>query len=315
MGVNANDNSLREAVNDEAALWHARLDSGTADEREFEAWRNADPRHAAAFARIAATADALDTLKGLDQADDPDIAPKPVKNRRQFLIWTAGFVTLAGSLSFWAVTNSRAQASTSVGGRKSIALPDGSQLTLNTDSKASWKFDEKRRRIWLERGEIGVVIAPEKQPCFIYAGSGVVSLTQGDLNARLRDKILDLIMLKGDCLISKADRKAERVTAGEAALAGPTDTHVRSVSASDIQFTSGWRQGELVFDGQTLGVAVEEYNRYLTNKIVIADPELASVRLGGRFTTHDPKDFLASLQSSFGVHVSQGDNGSVLLTR
>lgn len=315
MGVNANDNSSRQAVNDEAALWHARLDSGTADEREFEAWRNADPLHAAAFARIAATADALDSLKGIDLGDDPDIAQPPRQNRRQFLVWAAGFVGLAGSLSFWTLTNSRAQASTSIGGRKSISLPDGSQMTLNTDSKASWKFDTKGRSIWLERGEIGVVVMPDKLPCFIYAGSGIVSLTQGDLNARLRGKTLDLTVLKGDCLISKADRKPEKVATGEAALAGPADTHIRPVSASDIQFTSGWRQGALVFDGQTLGVAVEEYNRYLKDKIVIADPELASVRLGGRFTTHDPKDFLASLQSSFGIHVSQGDSGSVLLTR
>ena len=314
-GVNTNDNSSRQGVNDEAARWHVRLDSASADEQEFEAWRNADPRHAAAFARIIATSDSLDTLKGLDFTDDPDIKPVSRHTRRQFVFLAAGFVGLAGSFSLWALTKSRAQASTPIGVTKAISLPDGSQLTLNTDSKVSWKFGGKGRRMWLERGEIGVVIARNNQPCFIHAGSGIISLTEGDLNARLRDKTLDLTVLKGDCTVTNADRKTQRVTAGEAALAGPADTHIRPVSASDIQFTSGWREGELLFDGQTLGVAVEEYNRYLKDKIVIADPELASIRLGGRFKTRDPKDFIASLQSSFDIHVSQGDGGSVILSR
>lgn len=313
--MNANDNSSRETINEEAALWHARLDSGTADERAFEAWRNADPRHGVAFARINATADVLDTLRGLKLADEPKTTPTPVPNRRQFIVWGAGCLALAGGVSLWAVTNSRAQASTGVGDQKSITLPDGSQLTLNTDSKASWKFDDKERRIWLDRGEIGVVVASDKRPCLIHAGTGVVKLTEGDLNARLREKTLDVTVLKGACTLSKGGQIGQQVGAGEAALAGPMNVHVRPVTASDIQFTSGWRQGELVLDGQTLGVVIDEYNRYLNDKIVIADPSLTSVRLGGRFKTRDPKDFLTALQSSFGIHVSQGDGGSVLLSR
>ncbi len=37
--MNAIDKSSREAINHEAALWHARLDSGSADVDAFEAWR------------------------------------------------------------------------------------------------------------------------------------------------------------------------------------------------------------------------------------------------------------------------------------
>ena len=313
--MNANDNSSRETINEEAALWHARLDSGTADEREFEAWRNADPRHAVAFARINATADVLDTLKGLQLTDQKTATPATVPSRRQLFLGAAGCLALAGGFSLWAVTNSRAQASTRVGDKKSVTLPDGSQLTLNTDSKASWKFDDKERRIWLDRGEIGVVVASDKRPCLIHAGTGVVRLTEGDLNARLREKTLDVTVLKGACILSKGGQNAQQVQAGEAALAGPMNVHVRPVTPSDLQFASGWRQGELVLDGQTLGVVIEEYNRYLDDKIVIADPSLTSLRLGGRFNTRDPKDFLTALQSSFGIHVSQGDGGSFLLSR
>jgi transmembrane sensor len=63
---------------------------------------------------------------------------------------------------------------------------------------------------------------------------------------------------------------------------------------------SAWRRGEIVFQGAPLGAVVEDYNRYLTKKLVIADPELSKLRLGGRFTNSDPSDFLNTLSSSFG---------------
>ena len=39
----------------EAIDWLVALDHGTADQEAFEAWRSADPRHAAVFAQVAAT--------------------------------------------------------------------------------------------------------------------------------------------------------------------------------------------------------------------------------------------------------------------
>jgi transmembrane sensor len=43
-----------KAIRDQASLWLARLDSGSADVEAFERWRDADPAHAAAFAKISA---------------------------------------------------------------------------------------------------------------------------------------------------------------------------------------------------------------------------------------------------------------------
>lgn len=42
-------------LSDEAIQWLIALDCGSADTEAFEAWRSADPRHAAAFAQVAAT--------------------------------------------------------------------------------------------------------------------------------------------------------------------------------------------------------------------------------------------------------------------
>lgn len=317
--MNATVKPSWDTLSDQAALWYAQLDSGSADQKAFEAWRDADPAHAAAFARIAATAEVMDGLRGVDHSADPDLRNAKPITRRNLLPWAAGFVAVAGGTGMWGASQARASASTAVGGRKTITLPDGGRLDLNTDTKASWEFDRTQRRIWLERGEIALAVPADPRPCLLYASKQTITFVAGALNARLRNTAVDVTVTKGTCSVQSqagaAVRPTRQIRAGEAVLSAPDIAHVRRLSDSDLLFTSAWTRGELVLQGQTLGTAVSEYNRYLDSKIVIADPELASIRLGGRFLTQDPTDFLASLQASFGIHVQRLGNGGIVLTK
>lgn len=324
--VTSDDMTDRQDLMEKASLWFTRLDSGSADIDEFEAWRDADPRNAAAFARIAGVGFQLDRLKKLMPAPvTPTSDNKP--NRRAIVAVAVGAAGIGAigvigtGLSF---VTSRAKASTMVSESREITLPDGGTLTLNTDSAASWKFDGKRRRIWLERGEIALVVQKDSHPWLLYGGGGVVRIGEGDINARLRGQSLDLTVVKGVCSIERSagsdathplSDTGVSIAAGQAALVQANEAHVRSVDPEDMQFISGWRRGELVFDGQTLGSAVAEYNRYLPKKIVVLDASLENIRLGGRFKTHDPADFLAALRSGFGIHVAYDDSGSVMLSK
>ena len=89
------------------------------------------------------------------------------------------------------------------------------------------------------------------------------------------------------------------------ALASPPEAEVQSVQA--------WRRGEIVFEGQALSVAVEEYNRYLTRKLVIGDDKAAHLRLGGRFLTGDPDSFLDALRTTFGLRIIDDGSSRILL--
>lgn len=305
-------------ANEQAALWHAQLDSGTADLEAFERWRAADPRHAAAFARICAAADSFSDIGLVDLSKDPDVAP-PRMTRRQWLQGAAVLaVPLAGGAT-WLALRSNAQASTRVGERKTLALADGLTVALNTDTRVRWKLSSERNQVWLERGEVGIMVLAGEAPCELRAAGQSVTISSGDLNARLRDSVLDLSVLAGTCQVSRSVSAGSSVRlpvkAGESALLTNADQRVRLTSQAERNFASGWREGVLVFDGQTLGVVVDEYNRYLTNKITIVDSDLAGIRLGGRFTSRDPKDFLDTLKSSFGIHVATGDDGAILLSR
>ncbi|AZS21554.1 FecR domain-containing protein [Caulobacter sp. FWC26] len=304
----------RDALIAQASEWLARLDAGRADSREFEAWRDADPRRAAAFAEVAAAWSRLDALR-----DAPPRA-QPAMSRRA---WLGGGLALAAGLSGAAYLGRdqwlRARTVTGVGERRTMSLPDGSSVELNTDTEVLWRFGRDRRRLWLRRGEIALTIAHDAlRPFELFTPTGLANLAPGQFNARLRSTGLDLIVLAG--------RAAVRTAAGEtqAAVISATDPRqalavtatgvaVATAPEDEVQNVQAWRRGEIVFEGQRLSDAVEEYNRYLVRKMVIEEPKVGAMRLGGRFLTGNPESFLEALRTTFGLRIIDDGSSRILL--
>lgn len=304
----------RDALIAQASEWLARLDAGRADFAEFEAWRDADPRRAAAFAEVAAAWSRLDALR-----DAPPRARRAISRRA----WLGGGLALAAGLSGAAYLGRdqllRARTVTGVGERRTMSLPDGSSVELNTDTEVLWRFGRDWRRLWLRRGEIALTIAHDAlRPFELIMPSGLANLAPGQFNARLRSTGVDLLVLAG--------RAAIRTAAGEteAAVINATDPRqalavtaegvaVSAAPEEEVQNVQAWRRGEIVFEGQRLSEAVEEYNRYLVRKMVIDDPKVGAMRLGGRFMTGNPESFLDALRSTFGIQIIDDGSSRILL--
>jgi transmembrane sensor len=85
--------------------------------------------------------------------------------------------------------------------------------------------------------------------------------------------------------------------------------------ADERERAIGWRRGEIVLSGEPLDAVLSEYNRYLTHKIVIGDPQLRSIRMGGRFTSNDPAEFLSALHASFGIVARRQEEQTLLFAQ
>jgi transmembrane sensor len=59
----------------------------------------------------------------------------------------------------------------------------------------------------------------------------------------------------------------------------------------------------LVFDGQRLDQVTAEISRYAPLEVVILDPELRQLAVGGYFRTGDIDALLKTLASDFGIEV------------
>ncbi len=310
-----------DALHAEAADWLAAMDTGQASRDEFEKWREADPRHAAAFAQVAGSLMTLDRLKPELKAR---VAPVRVTSRRVFVLAGVGAFVAAAAVGGFAVATAKSTLATKVGERKTQRLPDGGLLQLNTASKVQYRSHAGVTELWLREGELSLDLSHGGGLCRLYAADRVAEFSDATVNARLRGNLLDLAVVTGSCKLMPAKGSAARadaqsaptvVQANHAVLSGATESIVRPLNDVDTAFLTGWPKGELVFEGQTLDTAVAEYNRYLPNRIVVADASLSGIRLGGRFTTRDPTAFLQALHQSFGIRATDDGEGTITLTK
>lgn len=295
---------------EEAALWLERLESGRGGLEAFERWR-ADPANALAFAKISASSQWLSQSAPLHTRKAPD----RMVSRRWWATGAAAAVAIlaVGAVSF-AVDSSRAEAKTAIGERSSLSLPDGGRIDINTDSKVSWRFDRGRRDVWLERGEIGLSVADDGRPFSVHVGGQKLRLRPGSYNIRRFGEAAALTVENGLGQVIAPGGAEVKITSGNAAEISAKQVAARAVKPFEIEVVSAWRNDEIVFDGVPLAQAVSEYNRYLTQKIVVSDPTIERTQLGGRFTTKDPAAFLEGLKASFGIHVRRGDDRTIYLS-
>lgn len=298
----------------EAAQWLARADLGTLDEEAFERWRAQDPRHALAFIRVSDAARRV----VVDGAEAPSVrrSRKIDPTRRGAIAAGLALLSLGGGALVAGKVSARVRVSTPVGGMRQVALGDTGALTLNTDSAASWKPVHDGLSLWLERGEIALDIVASASPVHLKGGRVGARLGPGRYNARLREGLLELVVLSGE-----ASAEGALAGAGGTSMRGPVALALtpdrplaRALSEQDIAATLAWRSGEILFVDEPLSSAIEEYNRHLVRKIVIADPLLGGLRVGGRFVADDPSAFLQALQTTMDVRVTSSEQ-ALLLSR
>ncbi|NLS27094.1 hypothetical protein S2M10_20870 [Sphingomonas sp. S2M10] len=302
-----------EDLIDDAAKWLAALDSGSASVAAFEAWRSADPRHAVAFAEVAGSWRDLDALR----VSQSDLPPPPLaaatadalRPRRHFLKAATGAIAVAAAGGGFAYrAYARGKAETAVGERTTITVAKGIAVDLNTDSRIYWREGDPAS-LWLERGEVAIRLNAG-QALELHTPGGRFRCAPGAYNARLRGAACELAVLAG----SVADARGVKATTGMIALATQGDLDLRAEDA-DLARITAWQNDTLVLNGESLDYALAEINRYQRHKIMIGDPALARLRLGGTFATRDPAEFLGALRSSFGVRAATSADGSIVLTR
>jgi transmembrane sensor len=303
-----------EAIMEAAAALLARAQSGSASPAEVDAWVDASPAHAAAFARVEAAWERAERLKALpaaDLADEPGFQP----TRRMAAALAVGVLGLGGA-GAW-VLGRRPTEATVRGERRTVSLPDGSRVELNTDSVIKVAYSEGRRDIVLARGEALFDVAKDPtRPFVVRAGEAEVRALGTAFNIRLREKVVELTVTEGVVAVEEhaaVRTPARQVVQGRGAVIATGAVAEVDLDPEVLRRRLLWRDGVVEFEGDTLEQAAAEFNRYNERRLVVADPQVASIRVGGRFGTHEVDRFLTALQAGFPVRAVPGDEGVTYL--
>jgi len=326
--------STADRIEAEAARWLARLDASpeSADETAaFEAWRSASPEHDAAYRRLHATWRRLDRINALrpgiaEPVFDDLLAPRPraFALRRlsiaAMLVLAVGLGALVLDAEFQKTPE--VQYAASVGERRHLQLEDRSTVTLNTDSSVVVRYRQRERDVELRSGEAHFKVEKDASRPFVVKVRDLRVRAVGTAFAvRIRDHGVEVLVDEGVVAVTRDGVPAptsKGLGAGQVGFYADTATAdrqptIRNLTPVEVSRKLAWEEGHLAFAGETLAQAVTEFNRYNRNKMVVADPALESLRIGGHFKVNDGPAFVHALTQSFDIEAVESPDGTVML--
>lgn len=336
--------SSREQIESAAADWLARQDCGpwtAADESRLANWLEASMGHRAAYWRLRSAWQKANRLKALGGAVEPGTIPAREKERRGppgfdlpatvprakprgrwrvLLPWAAaaGVVLAISATQFQRPLFDTGRYSTPIGGLSAVPLPDGSKVTLNTDSEIRVSVNERERRISLQHGEAFFEVARDPaRPFVVVARNKRVVAVGTKFSVRAEGEDVRVVVTEGQVRVEQpADggqyRPVAHLPAGSIARAGDSGVLVQAKPLAEAEEALSWRNGYVVFQNVALVEAVAEFNRYNTRKILIEDPAVGAIRIGGNFRPTNVDAFIRLLRDDLAIEVDQQGSRIVL---
>lgn len=302
--MTASSHDLNAAL-EAAAYWHTQREQGLSPQaqQDFDRWLQADPAHAQALARVEQALSALRQVAHQRRAVAAPARPAQASPSRA-MSWRPALAGACLSLmlalgvgwSWWHQPVHADEVSVAQGASHSVVLPDGSRLMVDADTRVSISQYRDRREVTLWRGQVFFEVAKDaERPFVVLAGPARVTVLgtrfvvryqaieadgqatqvrveEGRVRVGLaltphegRTAIHELELVGGQALRVSAD----------GALMGPHDVALASVAP--------WRQGLVWLDDVPLSQALQELGRYGPTGLVIHDPAVAALRLGGSY--------------------------------
>jgi transmembrane sensor len=200
---------------------------------------------------------------------------------------------------------------------------DGTQIMLNTNSRVSVNYTTNNRFLYLERGEMHVSVAHDlSRPLSVIVGGRVVQAVGTEFNIEITgEHSIELVVTEGVVMVGILERPIDGtasqepliltplsalVAAGQEVVIDSTDDApeavvTKAIDSDEIAVKLSWREGNLIFRGESLEDAVLEIGRYTEVQFVFLDEESKKIRVAGLFKAGDVDGLLTALRQNFNI--------------
>lgn len=334
-----------------AGQWLARREASDwseQDEAALEQWLAQSTAHVVAFVRLEAAWIEARRLQALAGGVEPGALPSvdewqltrffdpaasavsPVETTpaacapdgrgRGLRYWAvAATVLIAVALAFTHDWSSQTSYSTPVGGIVAVPMSDGSEVTLNTDTRIRVDVTQTQRRVELQQGEAFFDVAKDpSRPFIVEAGSKRVVAVGTQFSVRRERNEVLVVVSEGRVRVEDVAAPAREhdslltLSAGSLARGEDDALLVQRKTVPEIERHLSWRTGYLIFRDTPLAEAVEEFNRYNSQRIVIDDSRVAEIRVSGKFRPTQYEAFVRLMQEGFSVRMHRAGGDIVL---
>jgi len=344
---------VRSAVAQQAGTWFVENQAGSlghAERAAFVGWLKASPIHVEEYLGVALIAQDLRAA-----TDDPEVSLESLVERAradrsdsvvsldgqiplpespsQRITWpgawrfatsfAAGVLLLVASVLWWLhdgeLLGLPKSYQTAHGEQKTVRLPDGSELDLNTDSTATVRYTDVERVVVIERGEALFTVSHGDSRRFrVTAGLTHVIAVGTRFNVYRKPDTTVVTVAEGTVGVLAGEAPAsstgalpigaQRVAAGYQLRVDADGVSAQPIPV-DLRQALSWREHKIAFERRPLGEVAEEFNRYGSIPIQIQDDALRALPISGVFDAYDTDSFVTFMQTLDGVAVEQTSTG------
>jgi transmembrane sensor len=231
-----------------------------------------------------------------------------------------GSVALVGSAAWLGKDLDAVRAWTSdyatvTGERRSLHLPDGSLLQLNTATAVDLAFDTRQRLIRLRQGEMMLTCAGSQgdgRPLLVQTHDAFLEGFDGRFVVRQDSDCTQVSVSQGKVAVHRAGNEGlQWISGGQAYRLDATGMHRNGQAAMDA---TAWTEGLIVTRDMRLDAFLAEVGRYRPGLLGCSD-DIADLRLSGVFRLEDTEKLLQLLPQTLPVKVTYRTRWWVRLER
>lgn len=221
---------------------------------------------------------------------------------------------------------------TGIGERKTVPLPDGGSVMLNTSTRVFMSYQPNARDITLLQGEMALDVKhDEARPLQIVAGARMFEVQAGGarINMRRVDRDhVNLTVVRGELMAMRSrlvvplspallrrrvTEGAQLLHASEGGTLGLGWQSISQLPSDEIDSRLAWQAGRMIFRNEPLEDVLHEVQRYTTSRFVLGGNELGSARVTAAFDLGDVQAVRNHLRYRLGIDSRADGKGAFLL--
>jgi len=285
------------SLSEQAAEWVVRLSDSpisTEQQADFEAWLAQDTRHREAYEQISR----------LWQS----ITPQRRRKHRRSAGLLSGIVLLLMGIYWLPLSTWLADERTATGEIRQMVLPDGSTITLDSDSAFDVAFDTRARRIVLHRGRIFAAVVPDAPDQGAHHRPFIIENRDGTAQALGTRYIVEQIndhsrvsVVESSVSVTSRDQPDQSITvnSGQSIRFDSMQIHDQELIPPAVE---SWVQGRLIYRNAPLSQVIDDLARYRTGFLRISEAA-AQLRFTGVLPADDPDTALKILQHALPIGI------------
>jgi transmembrane sensor len=316
-----NIENQHDDVIDNATRWIVLLRSGHASEADWQAyrqWRAQDPRHEQLCAQLETRLGVFKVpiAQGVSGKVLQLALTTPGTSRRKLLQGALACTGVALGASLLvsqrtALGELTADVSTGTAERRTVSLPDGSELFLNAKSAVDLDFSGAHRIVRLLDGELRAKVAVNPATPFqLVTPQALIHVLGSDLTVREREGQGLVVALKGALQIARQGLETLQLQTGHEVSYdryGFSPVRVMSLGAA------AWVDGLLEVRDVPLVQIIEALRPYRGGVLRI-DPAVAELRVSGMFRLDKTEQVLDTLARTLPIQVLRRSDYWVTVT-